>query len=146
MKISRYLVFSKKVLAKCHENRLRIDWEIGEKHALQINVTSTWPRLIRLMHQQNSTYIYTHLPLHSANVEHFPDLDVEIILSHRHDEKVDSSGENEYITARPTCFAVWDRPRLDTTVAMRMTKSIVNAFMKPATPRWVLVTFGATRY
>ena len=26
-------------LAKFHENRFRIDWEIGEKHVLQVNVT-----------------------------------------------------------------------------------------------------------
>ena len=27
--------------AKFHENRLRIDWENGEKHALKVIVTST---------------------------------------------------------------------------------------------------------
>ena len=37
MKISQYLAGdSKIVLAKLHENRIKIDQEIGEKHALQV--------------------------------------------------------------------------------------------------------------
>ena len=31
---------SKTVLAKFHQNRLRIDLEIGEKHAIQVNLTA----------------------------------------------------------------------------------------------------------
>ena len=40
MKISRYLTGdSKIVLAKFHQNRLRIDREIDEKHAIKVNLT-----------------------------------------------------------------------------------------------------------
>ena len=40
MKIARYLAGdSKIVFAIFHGNRLKIDWEIGEKHALQVNET-----------------------------------------------------------------------------------------------------------
>ena len=39
MEIARYLAGdSKIVLAKYHENRLRIEREIGEKYAVQVNV------------------------------------------------------------------------------------------------------------
>ena len=42
MKIPRYLGGdSKKDLAKFHENRLKIDREISEKHAIQINVMAS---------------------------------------------------------------------------------------------------------
>ena len=41
MKISRQsLRDSKLVLAKFYENQLRIDWEIGEKHAIWVNLTA----------------------------------------------------------------------------------------------------------
>ena len=41
LKITRYLAGDTKIgFSKFHENRLRIDCEIGEKHALQVNVTS----------------------------------------------------------------------------------------------------------
>ena len=41
MKIARYLPRdSKIVLAKFHQNRLRIDLEIGKKHAIQVNLTA----------------------------------------------------------------------------------------------------------
>ena len=40
MKISWYLAIdSQIVLSKFHENQLEIGLEIGEKHALQVNVT-----------------------------------------------------------------------------------------------------------
>ena len=40
MKISPYLAGDSKIVpAKFHEKRLKIDGEIGEKHALQVNVT-----------------------------------------------------------------------------------------------------------
>ena len=41
MKISRWSPRdSKIVLAKFRQNRLRIDWEIGEKHGIQVNLTA----------------------------------------------------------------------------------------------------------
>ena len=42
MKIPRYLGGDSKIdLAKFHGNRLKIDREIGEKHAIQINVMAS---------------------------------------------------------------------------------------------------------
>ena len=54
MKISLYLgCDSKTVLTKLHENPSRINREIGEKHALQVNVTldkATWHGLQYIRH------------------------------------------------------------------------------------------------
>ena len=43
MKISRQSPRDLKIilaLMKFNENRLRIDWEMGEKHAIQVNLTA----------------------------------------------------------------------------------------------------------